>query len=301
MTAKRPSIRMIYTLDEEEPKCDELGWQISRPTQLIPLLEEMDRDEKIWTESLSNKQKYDMPNINRTFPILAKMIKRILNNDDDPGWHTIDKGHTPCKTSGDLLRFVAKWERRDALPYLNFFLAELLKSTAIKEPPQLWLLLLKRAFLTNICDLIGFETTPSTLTQLVNIWMKNAIDRLPLMNTVGILRYAMRRCHHNTSIVIFMTIASNFVPRCDKRQTLFFYLMESVSFDRRALTHVNEMAVGLPQHFSKPVLLKLNRFLPLVMKFPLPLRRFAARILGLRKPLAKNYWRAHRALCLKTH
>lgn len=58
----------------------------------------------------------------------------------------------------------------------------------------------------------------------------------------------------------------------------------------------NDLAEKMPQHFSGPVLDKLNRLVPLAMKVPLPLRRLGALFLGIKKPLAKKYWRAHRAV-----
>lgn len=77
---------------------------------------------------------------------------------------------------------------------------------------------------------------------------------------------------------------------------LFLLLMELTRYDGAPLARINALAKEMPQHFSGPVLEKLNKWLPLALKCPLPLRRFGARLLGLKKPLAKKYWRAHRAL-----
>lgn len=307
MTAHRPSIRMMYTPEAEAPRRDEWGWTISRPNQLIPLLEEMDREEKNWTESLLSKQQREMPTLGQNFPLLAGMVKRIYNNDDDPDWRRIDKGHTPCQTSRDLLKLVAKCTKKS--PYELSDIDIWLKNVLISIPgqienPKIWLLLLRRALLSTHGNLssafktgisLQFDPLASRISN-IDTWWDNALSTLPLSQTIGLLRHLLRKYPQKIIPSLFLTISSNAISGPHKKRALFFLLMEVPYYEKEALLKVNELAEAMPEYFSRPVLDKLNRFLPLAMKVPLSLRRFAACILGIKKPLAKNYWQAHRKL-----
>ena len=99
-----------------------------------------------------------------------------------------------------------------------------------------------------------------------------------------------------TTILLLLTISSPYISGAHKKRILFFLLMELPHHDKDALLKVNELAEMMPEYFSRPVLDKLNRFLPLALKVPLQLRRLSACILGLKKPLAKKYWQAHKEL-----
>ena len=183
---------MMYTQVQEAPRRDEWGWTISRPNQLVPLLEEMARDEEKWTELLLSQQKRDMPTLGQNFPLLAGMIKRIYNNDDDPAWRRLDKGHTPCQTPKVLLKLVAKCMKKS--PYeltdLNVWLENVLDSCTHRvENPKIWLLFLRRALLSAPDhqaladrDRLSFEyDSIGKIAIFIDKWWNNAITTLPLM------------------------------------------------------------------------------------------------------------------------
>lgn len=294
MTAKRPVIRMVHSRGEgEEPKRNEWGWTISRPGQVVSLLQLMDREAESWTAALSKKQKSEMPTLGQNFAILAGMIKRILNNDDDPTWLKLDKSHTRCQTSADVLKLVTKWARRSPynLGYVGHWLDHELLPLGARENSRIWLPLLRRALVPY------FERdSPDLIAHYVNLWLENALANLPLSQSVGLLRHLVRVAPEKCAAALLITITSVHVTGTHKKRALFFLLVEWGVYEEKVLAQVNDLAKAMPQHFSRPVLDKLNRFLPFAMKVPLPLRRFAARILGLKKPLAKKYWLAHRAL-----
>lgn len=306
MTAKRPAIRMVYTVEEWEPWPDEWGWTIRRPAQLAPLLEQMDMQEKQWTEALNGVQNREMPTLGQNFVLLASMIKRIFQDDDDPAWLTMDKGCTPCRTAGDLLKLVAKWSKKSSyqLKLFHSWFGDVEKGTSLKVTPTMMLLFLRRALLPHYeldytkCNFAGYDGTdaPDDIAQGLDKGLSIAVDSLPLTQTVGLLRHCLRKNSQLAATALLLTIISVHVPGGHKKRALFFLLVEWPQYDGPAMESINEMVQRMPHHFSRPVLARLNRFLPLVMKIPLPLRRFGARILGLKKPLAKKYWDAHKAL-----
>lgn len=298
MTAKRPAVRMIYTREENAPKRDKLGWKICRPRQVVPCLDMSDMKEDGWRKTLTNSQESEMPGLGRVFPLFAGMIGQIHKGEDDPGWLRIDKERTPCKSPADLLKLVSKWTRKNDAPLSlqQFTLEQTSAFTGVRVPPQVWLLLLSHALRTPIDEMAGWCDSPAAVAGLVSTWLGNALDTSPFAQGVGVLRHAMRKYPRNASAVLLLAAVSTALTGPDKKRALFFYLAEAPHFDRQALGLVNKMAERSPQYFSGPVLDKLNRLLPLVMKFPLSLRRRAAILLGRKKPLAKEYWRAHRAL-----
>lgn len=297
LTAKKPSIRMVYTPEAHEPRLDDFGWTISRPSQLVPLLEKSDEDGPAWAEALGTIQRREYPALDQSFSLLAGMIKRIFNGDDDPAWLKIDKGHTPCNTPGELLKLLSRMIRKNpfVVHWMNIWLRNVLQSLRL-TPPQIWLLLLKRLFLAKSDAFIPFFDSPSIIAQAANTWLGNALETLPTVRCVGLVRHIMRKSPLTASTILLITATSTSLPGPAKKRALFLLLVESARFDEKALERVNKMAEGSPQYFSKPVLDKLNRFLPWAMKVPLPLRRAAAWVLGAKKPLARKYWQAHRAL-----
>ncbi|MBD5558623.1 MAG: hypothetical protein HDQ92_08815 [Desulfovibrio sp.] len=305
LTAKRPAIQMIWKKETEEPKRDEWGWTISRPEQLIPLLEEMNKEAQYWTEALREKQEREMPTLGRNFVLLAGMIKRIFNNDDDPEWLRMDKGHTLCQNERDMLKQMPKLIRMtpNYLHYINDWVMTIRKFTGVREDPRIWLLCLRYALLAD-CERESFNAyfqlykteSPDYLARFLSQWLDNVIKMLPFKQTVGLLRHLMRHYAHQTTKSLLITITSNRISGHHKKRALFFLLMEMPHADLQAIRKVNELAERMPQYFSRPVLGKINRFLPAVMKVPLALRRFTGALLGLKKPLAKKYWHAHRSL-----
>lgn len=293
MSATRPSIRMIYTPEEKAPFQNEYGWTISRPGQLVPLLEKMDMDAEIWKESLLETRQREMPAFGRSFALIAGMIKRIYNNDDDPEWHVQPKGHTPCSSPADLLKLVAKVTRRSGfdLYCLRIWLNDVLRAARGSTTPGVWLLLLRRALL----HWPDHDIVPEVVRR-VDSCLANTATGLPFAQSVGVLRHCMRKDAGKCSRTLLMTITHSRVSGSQKKRALFLLLMELPRYDSAQLARINALADEMPQHFSRPVLEKLNRWLPLAMKVPLPLRRFAARLLGLKKSLARSYWHAHRAL-----
>lgn len=292
MTAKRPAIRMRYKWKEQETIRDEWGWVISGPRQFIPLLEELNRDEKQWQQALIKKQRNDMPTLGRTFLLLADIIRQIFKN-EDPGGLKLDKGHTPCDTSLDMLKIVAKWGKYSnySLSFLSHWLnAELIPAVG-EINPKIWLQLLRRALRPY-----PGRDSPDQVAKDVDSWLGNALESLPFRQSVGLMRHLLHNYPEDAASALFMTITSSQVCGSNKKRALFFLLVEWARYNPEVVKAVSELAQQMPQHFSKPVLDKLNRFLPLAMKVPLPLRRFAACILGLKKTLARKYWQAHRKL-----
>lgn len=289
MTAGKPAIRMVHTPDSTEPALDEWGWIIRTPSQLPSVLHQMRLEEKQWAQALFEKRQRDMPTLGRNFIILADMIMRIFNN-QDPGGLLLTKGHTPCDTPTHMLKLVAKWVKRSPLPhaeYLTYWLDNELIPTGCQNNPKMWLLLLRRALLPFAGD------SPAEVAQNVDVWLGNALNYLPLRQSVGLMRHLLRKHTHDSALALLMTATSAQIPGPHKKRALFFLLMELPRHDVEALLKINEQAETMPQHFSRPVLAKLNRFLPIAMKVPLPLRRLGALVLSLKKPLAKKYWQAH--------
>lgn len=300
LSAKKPTLRMVHTENVEEPKRDEWGWTISRPAQVVPLLQQMDMEEKIWAESLRKVQEREMPTLGRNFALLADMIQRIFHNDDDPAWFRVAKGHTPCRTRGDLLRLVAKGVKYEpfTLYLMHLWLNDLLSSTQDQETPKIWLGLLKRALLPRLDTASPLDCdVPLYIARYINEGLTITLVRLPVRQTVGLLRHCMRKDASLTATALLLTATSRYLRGPEKKRALFFLLMEWARYDPSVLQAVNDLAEKMPQHFSGPVLGRLNRVLPRVMKVPLPMRRLGAMALGLKKPLAKKYWRAHRELC----
>lgn len=299
MIAKKPGIRVNYSWDKTEPIRDKWGWIISRPEQFVPLLEEMDRDKKDWAQVFTEKQERDMPTLGRNFALLAGMIKRILDDNDDPAWLKLDKGHTPCLTEADTLKMISKLLKRCgySMVHLGYWLNDALQPHDIYPSPKIWLLLLRHALLsTNDLDIGHQAETPEHIAKYLDIYLGNALESLPLRQSVGLMRYHLRKYPHESAVALLLTATSLHVSGPHKKRALFFLLMEWCRYDDEVLAYVNDMAKKMPQHFSRPVLDKLNRLLPWIMKIPLPLRRRAAGVLGLKKTLARKYWQAHRAL-----
>lgn len=209
--------------------------------------------------------------------------------------------YTPYRPSGDMLKSrdmlkaVTEYTRkiRD-FTMLSIWLDDVLNASAGTEAPQIWLLLMRRALLP---DLLADHTLPD-IALIIERGMNTALKRLPLTQSIGLLRHCLRKEPHMAATALLITATSHHVNRFAKKRALFFLLMECGQCVK-ALATVNDLAEKTPQHFSRPVLDKLNRLLPLAMKVPLPLRRYGARVLGLKKPLARKYWLAHRALCPK--
>lgn len=299
LSAKRPAIRLAYSWEEQEPQVDEWGWTISKPGQLVPLLQEMDREESSWARALEATQKREMPHLGRTFPLIADMLKRILENDDDPAWLREDKGHTPCDTPADKLRLVARVVRKGGfnLYIQRLLLNNVLASTGSVHAPQIWLLLLRRALLPRLEGASPLDRDfPYEVPLHVDMWLTSALGSLPLVQSVGVIRHCLRKAPRLAATALLCAATSTQVSGPRKKRALFFLLMEVGAYDKTVLAYINEQAQKMPQYFSGPVLARLNRFLPLALKVPLPLRRLAAMALGLRKPLAREYWRAHRVL-----
>ncbi len=293
MTAKKPVVRLIHTPEETKPVRDEWGWVISRPSQFIPLLEEMDRDAKDWGQSLAEKQASEMPSLGRNFVLLAGMIKRILEGDEDPAWLRMEKGDTPSSTLADKLRLMAKLTKKSPyeLTYINYWLNGVMLIQPAEESPKIWLLFLRRALLpSHIAD------TPDHIARFADMWLDYTLQGLPFTQGVGLIRHLLRKYPQKSAASLLLMAASCHLSGPRKKRALFFLLMEWAQYDPSVLQEVNNLAEKMPQHFSRPVLDKLNRVLPRIMKIPLPLRRLAARALGLKKPLAKRYWQAHLAL-----
>lgn len=292
ITAKKPAIRLVHTSEETAPVRDEWGWIISRPSQFISLLEEMDRDAKDWAQTLAEKQASEMPTLGRNFVLLAGMIKRILDDDDDPAWLRMEKGDTPSSTFADKLKLVGKLTKRSSYPlnYIDYWLNSVMQIPP-GESPQIWLLFLRRALLlSHVAD------TPERVARCADMWLANVLQGQPLTQGVGLIRHLLRKYPQKSAVALLLMATSFHLPGPRKQRALFFLLMEWAQYDPAVLQEVNDLAEKMPQHFSRPVLDKLNRVLPLAMKIPLPLRRLATGVLGLEKPLAKKFWRAHRAL-----
>ena len=293
MTVKKPAVRLIHTPEKTEPVRDEWGWIIGNPSQFVPLLEEMERDVKAWTQSLAEKQAREMPTLGRNFSLLAGMIKRILEDDDDPAWLRMEKGDTPLSTLADKLRLMAKLTKKSPyeLAYVDYWLNSVMQIQPGEVSPKIWLLFLRRALMPfHIAD------TPNNIARYADMWLANTLQELPFTQGVGLIRHLLRK-YPQKSVVSLLLMATSFhLPGPRKKRALFFLLMEWAQYDPSVLQEVNALAEKMPQHFSHPVLDRLNRVLPLAMKIPLPLRRLAAMALGLKKPLAKRYWQAHRAL-----
>lgn len=293
MTVKKPAVRLFHTPEDTEPVRDEWGWVIHQTSQFIPLLEEMDRNAKDWAQTLAEKQASEMPTLGRNFVLLAGMIKRILDDDDDPSWLRMDKGDTPSSTLADKLRLMAKLTKKGQLevPHVALWLDYFLQIQPTEESPQIWLLFLRRALLPfHVAD------TPDHVARFSDRWLANALDGLPFKQSVGLIRHLLRKYPEKSAASLLLAATSFYLPGPRKKRALFFLLMEWGKYDSSVLEEVNELAQKMPHHFSRPVLDKLNRVLPWLMKIPLPLRRLAAGVLGLKKPLAKKYWQAHREL-----
>ncbi len=292
MTAKKPAVRLIYAPEDTGPVRDEWGWVLSRPPAFIPLLEEMDSDAKDWARSLASKQASEMPTLGRNFALLAGMIKRILDDDDDPAWPRLEKGDTPSSTLADKLRLVGKLTKRSPyhLNYIDYWLNSVMQIQP-GESPKIWLLFLRRALLpSHVAD------TPERVARCADMWLANALQGQPLTHGVGLIRHLLRKHPQQSAVALLLMATSFHLPGSRKKLAVFLLLVEWAQYDPAVLQEVNDLAEKMPQHFSGPVLDKLNRLLPRLMKIPLPLRRLAAWALGLKKPLAKKYWQAHRAL-----
>lgn len=201
--------------------------------------------------------------------------------------------YTPYRTPGEMLKVVAGYTRHNRdLTMLDICLGDVLNASAGTEPPQIWLLLLKRALLPPLLA----SDPVADIARHIDTNLNNALNRLPMAHSIGLLRHCLRKDPQRAASALLMAITSIHVSGYHKKRALFFLLMEADQCGK-ALATVNELAGKMPQHFSRPVLDKLNCFLPLAMKVPLPLRRYGARVLGLKKPLARSYWRSHRALC----
>lgn len=299
LSAKRPAIRMVYSQEEEAPIRDEWGWTVSMAGQVVPLLKQMDREEDQGAESLRKIQEREMLTLGRDFALMASMILRIFHNDDDPAWFRVDKGHTPCRTQGDLPRLVAKGVKYEpfTLYLMRLWLNDLLSSTQDQETPKIWLGLLKRALLPRLDTASPLDCdVPLYIAKYINEGFTITLDRLPFRQTVGLLRHCMRKYASLTASALLLTATSRYLRGPEKKRALFFLLMEWARYEPSVLQAVNDLAEKMPQHFSGPVLHKLNRLMPLAMKVPLPLRRLGALFLGIKKPLAMKYWRAHRAV-----
>lgn len=307
MTARRPAIRMMYRAEGGEPRRDDWGWTMSRPEQLIPLLAEMDAMEHFWDKALHEKQKREMPTLGTNFSLLAGMIKRIFSNDDDAAWPRMDKGHTPCETPRDLLKLVARCTRKSGYGVLRLgmWIEDVLKTApSHAHNPNIWLFLIRRALLNDNerdseaarVQLQYEHDSPAQIAHNIDLWLDAALANLPFTQSIGLLRYCLRKDPAMSAKMLLMTLTSNVVSGPHKKRMLFLLGMEWRIYDQQVMMAINDLAETMPQHFSRPVLDKLNRFLPLAMKVPLSLRRFAACILGIKKPLAKNYWQAHRKL-----
>lgn len=293
MTAMRPSIRMFHRWEEHKPKRDEWGWVIATPAPLVSLLEQMDRDEKCWARILKVRQKCEMPTLGRNFTLLAGMVKRILQDDDDPMWLKLDKGNTPCNTTADMLKIVAKWVKHSnfCLVHMAQWVNMELIPLSSQHTPKIWLLLLRSALLSSTNN-----DAPNTIAINMAVWLDNALAGVPFVQCVGLLRHLLRTGTQKSATALLITVTSVHVSGARKKRALFFLLMEWARYDPEVVRSINVLAEKMPQHFSRPVLDKLNRYLPLIMKVPRPLRRLGARFVGLKKPLAKKYWQAHRAL-----
>lgn len=225
MIAKKPAIRLNYTWEKTEPVCDEWGWVISRAEQFVPLLEEMDRDKKDWAQVFTEKQEREMPTLGRNFALLAGMIKRILDNNDDPAWLKLDKGHTPCLTEADTLKIVAKLVKRSgyAMIYLGCWLNDALQATTIHLTPKIWLLFLRRALLSK--DALDDQQqidTPESVAKYLDMWLENALESLPLRQSVGLMRYLLRKYPHESAVALLLTATSLHVSGPHKCGPFFF-------------------------------------------------------------------------------
>ena len=174
---------------------------------------------------------------------------------------------------------------------LSIWLDDVLKSSADQEAPQIWLLLLRRALLPHLLA----SDSVADIARSINNGLDTTLNRLPMTQSIGLLRHCLRKDPDLAATALLITATSCHVDGFAKKRALFFLLMEAGQCGK-ALATVNELAEKMPQHLSRPVLAKLNRFLPLAMKVPLPLRRHGARNLGLKKPLAREYWLSYRAL-----
>lgn len=252
MTAKRPAIRMEYAQVGAVPRRDEWGWIISEPNQLIPLLEEMDRETTRWAELLMAKQKREMPTLGMNFVLLARMIQRIFNDDDDPAWLRMDKGHTACERTGDLLKLVAHCTKRSsyALNYLNVWLTPILKFAPVPISPKIWLLFLKRAFIADcgrdspkaINHIYTRVDTPFTISLFTNMWLNNALESLPLTQIISLIRYLMRKYPHKITTILLILGTAHQLTGAHKKRALFFLLMEAPHYNKEVLLMVNDLA-----------------------------------------------------------
>lgn len=293
ISSKKPSIRLVYSWKEEQPKLDQWGWIISSSRQLIPLLEEMNRDKKVWRKNLLLIQQREIPTLGKNFALFADMLKSIFSNDDNPAWFKIEKGHTSLHTHKDVLNLVAKTIKNSGFDLwcLHIWLNDLLSAIGTLTPPQIWLLLLKRALLPQLAlDPI------SEIIFFVDNCISNALESLPFIEIVSTLSDCMRTDSKLTATTLLITISSKSISAILRNKCLFFLLVEWPQGDDDVYARVNDLAEKMPQHFSHPVLNKLNLFLPLAMKLPLFMRRIAIPILGFKNPLAKNYWQARRSL-----
>lgn len=300
LTARKPAIRMVCAREETLPQRDEWGWCVSRPGQVLPLLEEMDWDAARWNEHFAEKIRRELPTLGRAFPLLAGMVRRILENDDDPAWPRLPKGDTPCETPADLLKLTARFARksRHSLSVVTHWMA---RPDISPSNPRIWLQLLKRA-LTVKKEIDQGEfwelETPRFLSVAVDNWLSGALNSLPMEQVLGLLRYCLRKNPDHAVLALFSVVLGCHMTGYHKKRALFFLLME-VSELGPALEQGHQWVKTMPQYFSRPVLEKLTRLLPAVTRLPLPLRRLLAGAVGMQKPLARRYWRAHRALAQK--
>ena len=230
LSAKRPAIRMVYSEKEAEPSADEWGWTIGRPGQVVPLLEKMDMDAQLWEDSLVETQQREMPTLGHNFALMAVMLKRILENDDDPAWYREDKGHTPCDTPGDLLRLAGKVLQNSSiitLHLLRVWLADVLSSTENVATPKIWLPLLKRAMLPKLVADSSIDCdSPRDIAYCADSGLEKALDRLPSRQVVGLVRHCLRKNASLAAISLLITASSAYIPGPHKKRALFFLLME---------------------------------------------------------------------------
>lgn len=190
LSALRPGIRMIYKPAEEPPVRDDYGWTVSRPGQIVPLMKEMEADATLWTHDLLETRKRVTPGFGRNFTLIAGMIKRIFDNDDDPEWYVEPKGETPLRNQADLLKLVAKATTKSNLDLfcLRFWLEDVLRAAGDRPSPGIWLPLLRRALL----HWPGDDSVP----EIVRLWDRSlgkALAELPPAQSIGLLRHCMRK------------------------------------------------------------------------------------------------------------
>lgn len=95
----------------------------------------------------ATQREADARDVGRTFPLLAGMVRRILENDDDPAWPRLSKGDTPCETPAELLKLTARCTRgsRLSIGTLTHWVDWMLRPDISTSNPRVWLHILKRA------------------------------------------------------------------------------------------------------------------------------------------------------------